>query len=462
MDLVTHLQELVRASSITGREQAVGRLLLDRWAPLVSEARLDRLGSYIGLKRGDGSAPPRVMAAAHIDSIGLMVTSIEKGGFLRFTTVGGVDRRLLMAQEVQVHGARVLHGLIGSRPPHMTRPEERKKLLPVDELFIDTGLPEAEVRQVVSIGDPVLPKTEFLTLRNGRIASRYMDNRASVAALALTLEELQTLRHTADFFAVGTVGEEFGGLPGAATSTYAIKPDVGIAVDVTFAQHHGSTDDSFPLGGGVTIGVGPNATPALTALMRRVAEAEGIPYHLEVMPGSSGTDAWGMQTVRGGVATGILSIPIRYMHTPVETVDLADIKAAGRLLARVVAEIDTAFRGGTLVLLEKLSNACGVAGREEEVRALLKQELAHTADDMWTDVMGNLIVRKGNGADSDHAGRPHGRGGPHGERLYGRRLPPVQTGGRFRPPGAPGPGGLGHQPSLSRRHWGQGVSSHRL
>lgn len=345
----------------------MANLLLTEWATLVDEARLDRLGSYIGLKRGEGSVselrslpypgpetapgrpgtrhagPPRIMAAAHIDSIGGMVTAIEPGGFLRFTTVGGVDRRLLMAQEVEVHGLRLLPGLVGSKPPHVTTPEERSKQLPVDDLYIDTGLPEAEVRSLVALGAPVLPRFEFRELKNGRCSSRYMDNRASVAALRVALEEMQTLRHTADFFAVGTVGEEFGGLPGAVTTTFAINPDIGIAVDVTFARHPNSEEDSFPLGEGPTIGVGPNCSPKLAKVMRAVADELGIRYSLEVMPGSSGTDAWGMQIVRGGVATGVLSIPLRYMHTPVETVDMADIKAAGRLLAHVVARVDAAL-----------------------------------------------------------------------------------------------------------------------
>jgi tetrahedral aminopeptidase len=366
VDLATHLADLVQVSSITGRERAVADLLLTQWAPLVAEARLDRLGSYIGLKRGEGSAtelrslpypgpetaqgrpgarhvgPPRVMAAAHIDSIGSMVTRIESGGFIRFTTVGGVDRRLLMAQEVEVHGSRVITGLVGSKPPHVTTPEERTRLIPVDDLYIDTGLSEAEVRKLVPLGAPVLPRFEFRRLKNDRISSRYMDNRASAAALLVALEELQQLRHTADFYAVGTVGEEFGGLPGAVTSTFAIKPDIGIAVDVTFAKHPGCEEDAFPLGEGPTIGVGPNCSPKLVKLMRAVAKDLGIRYELEVMPGASGTDAWGMQVVRGGVATGVLSIPIRYMHTPVETVDLADIRAAGRLLAHLVARVDAA------------------------------------------------------------------------------------------------------------------------
>lgn len=364
MDLASHLADLVAASNITGREEALAKLLASQWAPLVDDAVLAPLGSYIGLKRGEGSAaelrmlplqeprgvlkhpdsrpsgPPRVLAAAHIDSIGGMVTAIEPGGFLRFTTVGGVDRRLLMAQEVEIHGARIIPGLVGTRPPHATTPEERNRLVPVEHLYIDTGLPEDEIRQLVPLGAPVLPRFRFRKLQNGRYSSRYMDNRASVAALRVALEELQKLRHTADFYAVGSVGEEFGGMPGAVTATFAVKPDIALAVDVTFAKHPGSEEDSFPLGGGPTIGVGPNCSPKLAKLLREIAEEVGIDYAVEVLPGHSGTDAWGMQVVRGGVATGVLSIPLRYMHTPVETVDLADIRAAGRLLAHLVSRVD--------------------------------------------------------------------------------------------------------------------------
>lgn len=367
MDLPAHLANLTRASSITGRERAVAEVLLSEWAPLVDEAKRDRLGSYIGLKRGVASVaelrslplpgpetatgrpgarrpgPPRVMAAAHMDSIGGMVTRIEPGGFLRFTTVGGVDRRLLVAQEVEVHGTRLLPGIIGSKPPHVTTPEERTRLIPLEELYIDTGLTEAEVREAIPLGSPVLPRFEFHTLQNGRFAGRYLDDRAGVAALAAALDELTHLRHTADFYAVGTVGEEFGGMPGAITSTFAIKADIAIAVDVGFAEHPGSEEDSFPLGGGPTIGFGPNCSPKLTKVLRAVARDLGMECPLEVMPGSSGTDAWGMQIVRGGTATSVISIPIRYMHTPVETADLADIKAAGRLLAHLVARVDDAL-----------------------------------------------------------------------------------------------------------------------
>jgi putative aminopeptidase FrvX len=369
VNLAQHLQDLIARSTITGRERGLATWLCEAWSDVVDEALVDQMGSYIGLKRGHGSAtrladlpfpgpedepetaaypgarrpgPPKILIAAHIDSIGLMVTKIEPGGFLRVTNVGGVDRRLLQAQEVEVQGRRIVPGLIGSKPPHVTTQAERNKLLPIDDLYVDTGLPEAEVRELIRVGDPVIPRMTTLALQNGRIAGRYMDNRASVAALRYALGELQGKDHGADLFAVGTAGEEFGGLSGAVTTTFAIKPDVAIAVDVTFAKHPGSEEDSFPLGGGPTIGVGPNCSPKLVRLMRRTAEELGINYALEVMPGSSGTDAWGMQVVRGGVATGVLSIPLRYMHTSVETVDLKDIESAGRLIAGIVARLDEA------------------------------------------------------------------------------------------------------------------------
>lgn len=365
MNLATHLHDLIARSSITGRERGLATWLLDAWADVVDEAIVDRMGSYIGLKRGAQSSArladlpypgpeakepkfrspgaPKILIATHIDSIGLMVAKIEQGGFLRVTSVGGVDRRLLQAQEVEIHTSkRVIPGLIGSKPVHITTASERSKLLPLDELYIDTGLSEATVRELVRVGDAVLPRMKTLQLQNGRMAGRYMDNRASVAALRYALGELKGKSHAADLFAVGTAGEEFGGLSGAVTTTYAIKPDVAIAVDVTFGQHPGAEADSFPLAGGPTIGVGPNCSPKLVKLMRRTAEELGIPYHLEVMPGSSGTDAWGMQVVRGGNASGVISIPLRYMHTQVETVDLKDIEMAGRLIAGITERLDQA------------------------------------------------------------------------------------------------------------------------
>lgn len=338
MQLAAHLAELVRHSNISGHEAALARYLEAAWAPLVDEFRLDRLGNAIGLKRGRGG--PRLLAAAHLDSIGMMVTRVEAGGFLRVASVGGVDRRTLLGLEVVVGGRRPVPGVFGARPPHLTAPDERTRLPALDDLFIDTGLPEATVRELAAPGDPVTFRQEPVLLQGGRMASRYLDNRASVAALGLALHELRGVAHAADFYAVGTVGEEFGGIPGAVTAGYGVAPDVAIAVDVTFGQHPGATDDAFALDGGPTVMVGPNVHAGLAKWMRQVAQAAGIPHVVEVAPESSGTDAWAMQTARAGALTGVISIPIRYMHTPVETVSLSDIEHAGRLLARLIAALD--------------------------------------------------------------------------------------------------------------------------
>ena len=249
-----------------------------------------------------------------------------------------------MAQEMEVHGRRVIPGVVGTKPPHVTSPEERRKLVPVEDLFIDTGLPEDEVRELVQIGDPVLFRYQFRILQNGRISSRYLDNRASQAALAVALQELQGLRHTRRLLRRGHGGRGVRRLPRGDggglrhRSPTSPSPSTSPSPATPAAKRIPS-----PWAGGPPSGWGPAARPQLAKLMRKVADEVGIDYQLEVMAGPSGTDAWGMQVVRGGVATGILSIPLRYMHTPVELVDLADIRQAGRLLAQVVARIDQAF-----------------------------------------------------------------------------------------------------------------------
>lgn len=350
MDLEQILADLSQRSNIPGRESELAQWLQQAWAGWVDEARVDAMGNYIGLRRGRQPGPadttpaprPLVLAAAHLDSIGLMITRVEAGGFLRVEPVGGVDRRVMLGQEVELHTRDgVLNGLIGTWPPHLTEREERKRAPKVADLFVDTGLPEATVRARVSPGDPVVFRRGLRPLLNGRMAGRYLDNRAGVAALAVALAELSNQGRTAlDFCAVGTVGEEFGGFPGAVTAAWTLRPAVAITVDVTFGAHPDATADSFPLDGGPTVLMGPNANPGLARYMRAAAAEQGIPVRVEVAPEHSGTDAWGLQVQQTGAAAGVLSIPLRYMHTPVETVALEDIRRTGRLLAAVVAGMD--------------------------------------------------------------------------------------------------------------------------
>lgn len=320
---------------------------------------MSTLGNFVGLARGAGPDPrPRVAAAAHMDCIGFMVTRVEEGGFLRVTAVGGVDRRLLLGQEVDIVGKRRLFGVIGAKPPHLSTPEERSKLPPLDELYVDTGLPADQVEYLAPPGTVVLYRQEVAALRNGWAAGRYLDDIAGLAVIGVALEELRHAPHEADFYAVGTVGEEAGRYPGAATAAFDLRPQVAIAVDVTFGSYPSQNDptSTYALGSGPAIGVGPNCHPKLVALLRDAAGEAGIPFSLEVMPGPTGTDAWGMQTVRGGVPTAILSVPLRYMHTPVETLSLDDIKNTGRLLALAARRVNWAFAEG-LACYDQTPNA---------------------------------------------------------------------------------------------------------
>jgi endoglucanase len=286
------------------------------------------------------------MLAAHMDEIGLMVTGVEQG-FLRVTEVGGMDERLLTAQTVTVHGTvggqHDLPGVVASVPPHLLTGHKRDQVVPLKELLVDVGLPPDEVERRVRVGDLISFRQEVLELKGGLLTGKSMDNRASVASVVVCLELLSRLRHTWDVYAVATVQEEVG-LKGALTSAFGVDPDVAIALDVTFARQPGApSDQTFPMDKGPTIGIGPNFHPALHEALVKAAKAQEIPYQIEPLPGSSGTDAWAIQVSREGVPTALLSMALRYMHSPVEVIAVKDVERTGRLLAHFIAGLAPDF-----------------------------------------------------------------------------------------------------------------------
>ena len=340
MQVIPLLKQLSEAQGITGHEGPVRELVRQTWQPFVDEMRVDALGNLIALKRGVAPEPRRkLMLAAHMDEIGLIVTGIEKG-FLRIARIGGTDRRVLLGLEVIVHGKRDLPGVVATRPPHVLPEAERKKVVPWDKLFVDVGLPPQEVEQLVAVGNLISIRSELVELQNGRVAGKALDDRACVAVITLALEQLAGMRHVWDVLAVATVQEEVG-LKGATTAAYGIAPDLGVALDVTFAKHPGVPEvDSFPLGEGPSIGVGPNFHPGLVERLKKVAETHEIPYQIEALPGRVGTDSWAIQVTREGVPTALVSVPLRYMHQPVEVVETQDIERAARLLAAFIAGLE--------------------------------------------------------------------------------------------------------------------------
>ncbi len=343
MDLTALLTKLSNAHGISGYEDPVREIVIQEFERYADEVHCDRLGNVIGLKRGQGNAPRRkIMLSAHMDEIGLMVSGIEKG-FLRMECVGGTDARVLLGQEILVHGRQDLPGVIGSRPPHVLPHNQRDKTIPMENMFADVGLPAAQVEKLVRVGDVISLRHEAVELKGGLLSGKAMDDRASVAAVLVCLEVLTSHHSEWDVLAVATIQEETR-LLGAATAAYALNPDAAIAIDVTFGRQNGVPEnESYPLDGGPVISIGPNMHPRITQGLIDAAKRLELSYQIEPIPGASGTDGWAIQTAREGIPTGIVGIPLRYMHTPVETLAVKDVERTGRLLAEFICGLDEAF-----------------------------------------------------------------------------------------------------------------------
>jgi endoglucanase len=348
------LKELTESPGPSGYEVAIAAAVEAQWRPLVDDLTVDRVGSVVGVKRATApsqAAGPRfrVLLAAHLDEIGLMVADIKDHngyGFIRVSATGGVDRRHLLGQLVTVHGRRDLPAVIGALPDSMLPEKKRDKAYSFEDLAVDTGLPAADLRGLVSIGDIVTFHQPLRSLGNGKASGKSLDNRASITAITLALRHLQTRSHRWDVVAVATSQEETTYL-GGYTAGYAQRPDVAIAIDVTHAKGPGTNDgDRFELGGSPVIEIGPNVHPGVTDALRSAAEALELTPQVSTHTAGSGTDAYPLQVAREGIPTGLLSIPLRYMHTMVETADLADIERTGRVLAEFIARLDDDFVQG--------------------------------------------------------------------------------------------------------------------
>ena len=344
------LKRLCETPGVPGREEPIRALVLDEMRSLVDEMTVDALGSVVGTKKGKSGTGPRVMIAAHMDEIGFLVKHIDDKGFLRLQPVGGFDARVLVAQRVYVHGytgERLLGAFQpGAKPTHLLSEEERNKPIKLEDLFVDVGLPVERVRELIEVGDPVtLART--CERMGDLVVSKTLDNRVSVFVL---LEALRALgEHQADILAVATTQEEVG-LRGATTAAYALRPDIGIAVDVTLAGDipgGASQDEVTRVGNGTAIKIMDGSLichPLLVRHFRDVAEKHDIAYQLEVLP-RGGTDAGGIQRSRGGVPSFTLSIPCRYVHTVNESAAVKDIEASIALLARYLEEAHTRSYG---------------------------------------------------------------------------------------------------------------------
>jgi endoglucanase len=345
MDALALLKDLCSVPGISGYEGRVRDAIRAAWQPLTSEVHVDRVGSLWATKAGRGKDPrPRIMLAAHMDAIGLMVSHVQ-GEFLRVVSVGGIDARVMPGQPVTVHGREDVPGLVVQPPAFLLPKANRDGVAPVDELLVDTGLPAARLAELVRVGDVISAAQPPRSLQGDYLSANYLDNRASVVAVTECLDALQHRPHIWDVVAVATVQEETR-LLGAFTSAFALRPQLAVAIDVTQGAGPASkefSDKTYPLDGGPVLGLGPNIHGKLHSAIKAVAEKMEMPHTLEAMPTHSGTDAFAMQVAREGIPTMVVSIPLRNMHTPVEVVAVKDVVRVGRLLAEFIADLTPEF-----------------------------------------------------------------------------------------------------------------------
>ncbi len=349
MEIFETLKQLSETPGPSGNEHKIAQLIADLWQPYADEIEIDRIGSVIAVKNGQGSEPrPQLLLAAHLDEIGLMVKEVTEHqgcGFMRLTNVGGVDIRHLYGQTAVAHGKQDLVGVLGSLPGRMLPPKRSNKPYGFEDLVLDVGMPADELRELVDIGDFVSFRQPLRKLQGSLVTGKALDNRASVMAVTACFDYLKDRSHIWDLIVVATAQEETR-LLGAYTSAFAKQPDAAIAIDVTFGKGAMLNDtNSFDLGGGPVLGIGPNVHPGMHKALADAAKKLEMKTQPETHTRGSGTDAFGLQVAREGIPTGLVSIPLRYMHTMVETIDTKDVDRVGRLLAELLCDLDNEFLG---------------------------------------------------------------------------------------------------------------------
>lgn len=328
------LDKLLRAGAPSGYEGPAAEIW--REAASFAELSFDGIGSSIARV---GDASPLLAVVGHIDEIGLIITHVDEKGFLWFAPVGGWDPQILVGQRVEIRGRDgLVPGVAGRKPIHLLEPDQRKKVVELKGMHIDIGVTDREEAEaLVRVGDPVVIATEPQPMAGDRLVSKAMDNRLGAYVA------LESLRRCAEgdgpggsFAAIASVQEEIG-LFGARTAAFEVRPDIAIAVDVTHATDAPGVDEkeegSHPFGSGPVIGRGSTLSPKVFELLVETAEAEGIDYTITASGRGTSTDADVLQISRSGIPTGVVSIPLRYMHSPVEMVDLRDVEATVELLA---------------------------------------------------------------------------------------------------------------------------------
>ncbi|MGN1339590.1 MAG: M42 family metallopeptidase [Oscillospiraceae bacterium] len=330
MNIRSTLRDLTGETGVSGCENGAAQLALALLREYAPDAEIDRCGNVIGYITSGRTGAKTLMLDAHIDQIGMIVTDIDSDGFIKVGFCGGADMRVLLAQSVIIHGEKAVMGVVSTMPPHVS--SDHSKVPEVGDISIDVGMPQEQAKKLIRLGDRVTISSDFRELCGDVISAPSVDDRSGVCAILAALDMLKGRALKYDLAVCFSAQEETGerGVKGAA---FRLEPDEAVAVDVSF----GRTPDSVPhetaeLGSGVMIGVSAVLDRGMTERLHETAKRCGIPHTTEVMPSSTGTNADSVAVSRGGVKCCTLSIPIRYMHTPIETVSISDIESTARLI----------------------------------------------------------------------------------------------------------------------------------
>ncbi|MDE6780109.1 MAG: M20/M25/M40 family metallo-hydrolase [Ruminococcus sp.] len=336
MDIKNTLFELSEMSGASGNEASICVKSLDILRKYCCEAKIVN-GNVIGRFGEFREDLPSLVLDAHIDQIGMIVTYITDDGFIKVGNLGGIDRRLLPAQPVTVHGRKDIKGVICSVPPHLS--DGGNNVPTFDDISIDTGLSRAELENIVSLGDTVTFDVKCRELLNSRVTGGAFDDRSGMTAIMYALELLQNQKTRYNVTVIFSAQEELGER-GAKIGAFEINPDIAIAVDVSFAYAQGEDEMKCGyLGKGAMIGVSPSLSREISDSLISTAKKNNIPYQIEVMNGLTSTNADQYSVSRDGSKACTVSIPLRNMHTPVEVIDIKDIEFTGKLLAEFIKEV---------------------------------------------------------------------------------------------------------------------------
>jgi len=341
-DSYSFLKNLMQQPSPSGFEAPAQKIVRQRMKSFAGRVDGDVHGNVIGVL--NDKAEMKVMLAGHVDEIGFMITHVDGNGYLFFAPIGGCDPVVMVGQRVCVMSARgLVRGVIGRKPIHLLEQSERSKEVKIEDLWIDIGARNRkDALKAVAVGDPVVVAPDFIELRNGLLSSRAFDDRIGAWVVAEVLRVLSGKKLKVAVYGVSTVQEEIG-LRGAITSSYNVKPDVGIAIDVGFTSDFPGGDPKrtgeVHVGKGPILHVGANINPALGKMLCEVARKKRIKYQMQAEPRATGTDANAMQIVRGGCAAALVSVPNRYMHTPVEIVSVKDLDATVSLISETILSL---------------------------------------------------------------------------------------------------------------------------